>query len=115
MLDWVLALCVGRILVLALTFLLISPTPDCRWPKADPERNHFSACVHASLPQATHPEGKTPTCLPAPEPLPLTPSWLLICGGGNMEIVHPPRQRNLFIPLLETSAFGLKSVALKQI
>lgn len=62
---------------------------DCRWPKADPERNHFSACVHASLPQATHPEGKAPTCLPAPEPLPLTPSWLLICGGGNMEIVQP--------------------------
>lgn len=88
---------------------------DCRWPKADPERNHFSACVHASLPQATHPEGKAPTCLPAPKPLPLTPSWLLICGGGNMEIVHPPSQRNLFIPLLETSAFGLKSVALKQI
>lgn len=33
---------------------------NCRWPTADPERNHFSACVHASLPQATHPEGKTP-------------------------------------------------------
>lgn len=28
-----------------------------RWYKADPERNNFSAGIHASLPQATHPEG----------------------------------------------------------
>lgn len=28
-----------------------------RWSKANPERNNFSAGIHASLPQATHPEG----------------------------------------------------------
>lgn len=28
-----------------------------RWSKADPERNNFSAGIHAPLPQATHPEG----------------------------------------------------------
>lgn len=64
---------------------------NCRWPKADPERNHFSACVHASLPQATHPEGKTPPVSLAPEHLPLALSWLLICGATeNMEMVHAP-------------------------
>lgn len=39
-----------------------------RWSKADPERNYFSAGIHASLPQATHPEGIShlSSCLTAP-------------------------------------------------
>lgn len=28
-----------------------------RWSKAGPERNHFSAGINPSLPQATHPQG----------------------------------------------------------
>lgn len=50
-------------LFLGSSFIAYLPLSDHRWPEADPERNNFSAGVHASLPQATHPEGKTPTCL----------------------------------------------------
>lgn len=66
MLDWMLELCVqgwteplfsrlNHKVCCVVYFPLISST--YRWSKAGPERNHFSAGINPSLPQATHPQG----------------------------------------------------------